>query len=116
MGAARGSFTRLISPCRNQWSEVLYRVVPAHKQHLCQKKGIAKKLIQTFRAIMISQEVDLVAGDFNPISVLLMKSFLIVPCLRHRAPHHCGYPGPFRTTGQTFVDFSSHTALSVSGK
>ena len=29
------------------------------------KKGIAKKLIQTLRAIMISQEVDLVAGDFN---------------------------------------------------
>ena len=29
------------------------------------KKGIAKKLILTLRAIMISQEVDLVAGDFN---------------------------------------------------
>ena len=29
------------------------------------KKGIAKKLILTIRAIMISQEVDLVAGDFN---------------------------------------------------
>ena len=28
-------------------------------------KGIAKKLILTLRAIMISQEVDLVAGDFN---------------------------------------------------
>ena len=29
------------------------------------KKGIAKKLILTLRAIMISQEVDMVAGDFN---------------------------------------------------
>ena len=29
------------------------------------KKGIAKKLILTLRAIMISQEVDLVAGGFN---------------------------------------------------
>ena len=29
------------------------------------KKGIAKKLILTLRAIVISQEVDLVAGDFN---------------------------------------------------
>ena len=29
------------------------------------RKGIAKKLIQTLRALMISQEVDLVAGDFN---------------------------------------------------
>ena len=30
-----------------------------------QKKGISKKLILTLRAIMISQEVDLVEGDFN---------------------------------------------------
>ena len=29
------------------------------------KKGIAKKLILTLRTMMISQEVDLVAGDFN---------------------------------------------------
>ena len=29
------------------------------------KKGITKKLILTLRAIMISQQVDLVAGDFN---------------------------------------------------
>ena len=28
-------------------------------------KGTAKKLFLTLRAIMISQEVDLVAGDFN---------------------------------------------------
>ena len=35
-------------------------------QHLwLKKKGIAKKLILTLRAIMISQEVDLVAGDFQ---------------------------------------------------
>ena len=29
------------------------------------KKGTAMKIIQTLRAIMISQDVDLVAGDFN---------------------------------------------------
>ena len=50
------------------------------------------------------------------ISVLLMKPFLIVLYLRHRAPHRCGDPDPFRTTGQTSVDFSSHPALNVSGK
>ena len=33
------------------------------------KKGIAKKLILTLRAIMISQEVYLVAGDFNGTAV-----------------------------------------------
>ena len=64
-GFTRCSFTCLISSSRSQWSEVLYCVVPACQQHLRQEKGIAKKLIQTLRAIMISQEVDLVAGDFN---------------------------------------------------
>ena len=29
------------------------------------KRGIAKKLILTIRAIMIGQHIDLVAGDFN---------------------------------------------------
>ena len=29
------------------------------------KRGIAKKIIQTFRALVISQDIDLVAGDFN---------------------------------------------------
>ena len=29
------------------------------------KKGIAKKLILTIRAVMISQQIDVVAGDFN---------------------------------------------------
>ena len=29
------------------------------------KKVIAKKIVQTMRAIMISQDIDLVAGDFN---------------------------------------------------
>ena len=29
------------------------------------KKGIAKKIIQTIRALMVSQDIDLVAGDFN---------------------------------------------------
>ena len=32
---------------------------------LPRKKGIAKKIIQTLRAIMISQDVDLVASDFK---------------------------------------------------
>ena len=29
------------------------------------KRGIAKKIIQTIRALMISQDIDSVAGDFN---------------------------------------------------
>ena len=80
-----------------------FTVLPLHISNIyAQKKGIAKKLILTLRAIMISQEVDLVAGDFKEQrgvvaaetnSVLLMKPFLIVPCLRQWAPHRCGGPG-----------------------
>ena len=44
----------------------LFTVLSLHISNIhAKKKGIAKKLIQTLRAIMISQEVDLVPGDFN---------------------------------------------------
>ena len=39
-----------------------------HISNTFAKKGVAKKLIQTLRAIMLSQEVDLVAGGFNGIA------------------------------------------------
>ena len=43
-----------------------FAVLSLHMSNICaKKKGIAKKLILTLRAIMTSQEVDLVAGDFN---------------------------------------------------
>ena len=90
------------------------------------KKGIAKKFILTLRAIMISQEVDLVAGDFNgtawrhsgkdKTSVLLAKLLCAVSCPRHRAPHRCGDLDPFRKIGPTSVDFSNRLALSDLGK
>ena len=89
------------------------------------KKGIAKKLVLTIRAIMISQEVDLVAGDFNGTAwrcsnrnniSTLMKPFQIVLCVRHRAPHRCVDLDPFRTTGQTSVAFSNHRVLNAFGR
>ena len=84
------------------------------------KNGIAKKLILTFRAIIISQEVDLVAGDFNGTAWQYRdketKPLLIVHCLRHRALRHCGHLDPFRTIGQTCADFSNHLALNDFGK
>ena len=44
----------------------LFTVLSLHISNIyAKKKGIAKKLIWTLRAIMISQEVDLVAGDVN---------------------------------------------------
>ena len=43
-----------------------FTVLSLHISNIyAKKKGIAKKLILTLRAIMISQEVDFVAGDFN---------------------------------------------------
>ena len=80
---------------------------------------------QILRAIMISQEVDLVVGDFNGTAWWCRSrddnsywwSFLlIVLCLRHWAPHRWGDLDPTRTTQQTSVDLSTSLALSVSGK
>ena len=58
---SRASFRR--SPVSG---ERYFTVLSLHISNIyAKKKGIAKKLILTLRAILISQEVDLVAGDFN---------------------------------------------------
>ena len=58
---SRASFRR--PPLSGQ---VSFTVLSLHISNVyAKKKGTAKKLILTLRAIMISQEVDLVAGDFN---------------------------------------------------
>ena len=41
------------------------RIVAAHQQCLCQEKCNGKKIIQTICALMISQNIDLLVGDFN---------------------------------------------------
>ena len=44
----------------------VFTVLSLHLSNIyAKKKGVAMNIIQTLRAIMISQEVDLVAGDFN---------------------------------------------------
>ena len=46
--------------------QVLFTVLSLHINNIfAKKKGIAKKLTLTLRAIMISQHFDLVAGDVN---------------------------------------------------
>ena len=58
---SRASFRRAAAS-----GQKYFTVMSLHISNIyAKKKGIAKKLIQTLRAIMISQEVDLVAGDFN---------------------------------------------------
>ena len=42
-----------------------FTVVAAYQQYLRREKRHRQEIHQTLRAIMISQEVDLVAGDFN---------------------------------------------------
>ena len=107
MGFTRRSVTCLFSSCCSQWSEGLHRIIAAHQQYLCQeKKGIANKIVQTIRALVAAAT----------LSVLSMKYFLTVPCLRRRAPHHCGDPDPYRTIGRTSVVFLSLLALNDFGK
>ena len=60
----------LLSRASFRWAAVsgqkFFTVLSLHISNVyAKKKGIAKKLIQTLRASLISQEVDLVAGDFN---------------------------------------------------
>ena len=66
MGHARCSFTCLISSITSQRPKKSFTVLSLHISNIyAKKKGITKKLILALRAIMISQDVDLVAGDFN---------------------------------------------------
>ena len=62
MGYARGaSFRR--PPLSGQKT---FTVLSLHISNIyAKKRSIAKKLILTIRAIMIGQQIDLVAGDFN---------------------------------------------------
>ena len=55
------------------WPEVLYSVVPTCTQYLRKKTGYCKKLILTIRAIMIGQQFDWVAGDFNGTAIAMQQ-------------------------------------------
>ena len=58
---ARASFRRAAASGLKVFS-----VLSLHFSNIyAKKKNVAKKIIQTIRAIMISQDIDLVAGDFN---------------------------------------------------
>ena len=62
---SRASFRR--SPVSGQ--KYFTMLFPHISNIHAKKKGVAKKLILTLRAIMISQEVDSVAGDFNGTAI-----------------------------------------------
>ena len=99
MGYARRACTSCISPTTRQWPEDFHGVESTYKQYLRQKRGIAKKLILTIRAIMIGQQVDLVAGDFTmerhggaaaeAKKAPSKKPSRTVTCLHSWAQHRC---------------------------
>ena len=64
-----GSYSLMchISSSASERPEALYKVVSTYSNIYAKKKktGIAKKLILTLRATIISQEIDLVASDLN---------------------------------------------------
>ena len=60
-GVSRASFRRAAAS-----SQTLFTVLSLHINNVyAKKRGIAKKIIQAVRSLMISQDIDLVAGDFN---------------------------------------------------
>ena len=66
MGHTRCSFTCLNFVDHHSAAKETFTVLSLHINNIhAKKKGIAKNLILAVRAIMISQHVDLVAGDFN---------------------------------------------------
>ena len=65
MGSARGAFTCLVSSTSSQRPENIYNSVLTRQQYLRRVTGIAKKRILPIRALMIGQQNDLVASDFN---------------------------------------------------
>ena len=103
-----------------------FAVLSLHISNIyAEKKDIAKKLIQSLRAIMISQEVDLISCDFNGTAWQFRSrdnlstidevfADCALPSPRGSTP--LWDPDPSRTTGQTSVGFLNHPALSVSGK
>ena len=58
---SRASFRRAAAS-----RQKVFTVLSLHINNVfAKKRGIAKKIIQTVRALMISQNIDSVAGDFN---------------------------------------------------
>ena len=120
---SRASFRR--PPVSGQKSFTV--VVSTYQQHLRQEeKGIAKKLILTLRAITISQQVDLVAGDFNGTAwrchsrnniSTIDEAF--TDCALPSPPGHTPLWGPGsipEQLGRRPADFSNHRVLNAFGK
>ena len=112
MGHARSTFSCLISSSTTLRPKRLLRCCLYKRATSTPKNGVLqKKLILTIRAIMIAQQIDVVAGDFNGTAwrcsnrdnISTIDELQTVRCQRRRALHHCGEPDRFQTTGLTSV-------------
>ena len=66
MGSARGSLTCFISSTTTQRPEKFYSHASIYRQYVRPENGVLrKKSIMTVRSIMIGQQIELVAGEFN---------------------------------------------------
>ena len=112
---SRASFRRpLVS------GQKYFTVLSLHISNIyAKKKGITKKLILSIRAIMISQQVDLVAGDFNGTAwrcrsrnnlSTVDEAFADCALPTPPGPTPLWDLDPFRITEQTSVDFLNHQA------
>ena len=116
---SRASFRRAAAS-----GQKFFSALSLHIRNIYAKKN-AKKIIQTFRAIMISQDVDLVAGDFNGTAwrcrsrdnlSIIDEVFADTALLTLPGPTIVGDLDPSRTIGLTRVVFSSPLALCASGR
>ena len=64
MGGTRCHIKSIFSPAATQWHIVLAMSLHTNNNY-AKKRGIGKKLLLTFRAVMLEEHVDLVAGDFK---------------------------------------------------
>ena len=72
-----------------------FTVLSLHISHIYAKqRGIAKKLILTIRAIMISQQIDVVAGDFNGAAWRCSNRNRNISSTLDEAFADCAFPTP----------------------
>ena len=105
-----------------------FTVMSLHiNNNYAKKRVICKKLLLTNRAVMLDEQTELVAGDFNGAAwrrqtsngnlSIIEEAFLPIQTYRcFLGPHPCGDQGQCRVLGQTFAGFSSPQTPMDAGK
>ena len=65
MGTTSRHLPCLVPGDTAKWQVLFYHGVAPHPQHTGPKRGIAKILLLAVRTVMLQEQVDMVAGDFN---------------------------------------------------